>query len=318
MIVVTGAAGFIGSNLSRMLHENGYLDLVLVDDFSDNKKHDLKELNAQKIHRDEFFSWLKAHHRFVQFIFHLGARTDTAEFDYSVLKRLNLEYSKQLFELCTSFAVPIIYASSAATYGDGSLGYKDDHSLSELLQPLNPYGVSKNEFDRWILTQDKKPFFWAGLKFFNVYGPGEEHKSRMASVVYHGYHQIKKTGQLNLFRSHKENYLDGEQKRDFIYVKDLCQVCMFLMHLRKHSDIYNLGSGQARTFNDLAYSIFAALNVKQYINYIDIPKDIRDKYQYFTQADMHKLKSVGYTKPFTSIEKGVKLYVDYLEQKTHA
>jgi ADP-L-glycero-D-manno-heptose 6-epimerase len=191
------------------------------------------------------------------------------------------------------------------------MGYDDDESKIELLKPLNPYGQSKQDFDVWALKQKEKPFFWAGLKFFNVYGPNEYHKGRMASVVWHAYNQILKTGKMKLFRSHNPAYKDGEQMRDFIFVKDVAEVCMFLMHHRKNSGIYNLGSGKARTFNDLAKAVFRALDKPANIEYIDTPVDVRDTYQYFTEANMGKLKSIGLPSKFTDLESGVKDYINY-------
>jgi ADP-L-glycero-D-manno-heptose 6-epimerase len=239
---------------------------------------------------------------------------DEPTMNEEIFKELNLRFSQELFKRCAAEGIPMVYASSAATYGAGEFGYEDDEQKLDLLNPLNPYGRSKNDFDKWIFTQEQKPYFWAGLKFFNVYGPNEYHKARMASVVYHAYHQIKNTGAVNLFQSHREDYAHGAQMRDFIYVKDLCEVCLFLMHHRKNSGLYNLGSGQARTWNDLAQAIFAALQLPVQINYIPIPEDIREAYQYFTEATMHKMRQIGYEKPFTSIEEGIADYVNnYLE-----
>ena len=210
---------------------------------------------------------------------------------------------------CVEFGLPLVYASSAATYGSGEFGYKDDHELIQKLKPLNPYGDSKNDFDKWALQQDRKPFFWAGLKFFNVYGPNEYHKGRMASVIFHAFNQILKDGKMKLFRSHRPDFKDGEQLRDFIYVKDVTSVCMFLLNHRKNSGIYNLGSGKARTFLSLAQNTFSALNKSTNIEFIDTPIDIRDKYQYFTEANMNKLRSIGYAEPFYSLEDGIHDYV---------
>ncbi len=204
-----------------------------------------------------------------------------------------------------------MYASSAATYGLGELGYDDNESLIPQLKPLNPYGESKNEFDIWALQQQQQPFFWAGLKFFNVYGPNEYHKGRMASVIFHAYNQICKTGQMKLFRSHNPEFKDGEQMRDFVYVKDVVSVCLFLMHHRRNSGIYNLGSGKARTFLDLATNTFLAMDRQPNISFVDTPADIRDKYQYFTQANMAKLRSIGYDKPFCTLEEGITDYVQH-------
>jgi ADP-L-glycero-D-manno-heptose 6-epimerase len=242
-------------------------------------------------------------------VFHLGARTDTTEFDYAIHQRLNVEYSQQVWNYCTINNVPLVYASSAATYGSGELGYKDDHAIIEQLKPLNPYGVSKNEFDKWVLHQEDHPPFWAGLKFFNVYGPNEYHKARMASVIFHSFNQVKQNGSVKLFRSHKEGFADGEQLRDFIYVKDVVAVCYWLMQQQPASAIYNLGTGRARTFNDLVNATFAGMGLPPVINYIDMPEDIRDKYQYFTEAAMDKLHKAGYAEKFYSLEEGVNDYV---------
>jgi ADP-L-glycero-D-manno-heptose 6-epimerase len=311
MIIVTGAAGFIGSNLVARLNDDNFNDLVLVDDFNrPEKESNWKEkCYNQLVDRNEFASWLEANHKMVEFVFHLGARTDTTEFDKAVFDKLNVSFSQKVFTLCTQYGIPMVYASSAATYGNGELGYNDDHWIIGKLQPLNPYGDSKNEFDKWVLKQEKTPFFWAGLKFFNVYGPNEYHKGRMASVIMHAYNQIKSTGGMKLFRSHNPKYRDGEQLRDFVYVKDVCEVMMFLMKHRKNSGIYNLGTGKARSFLDLTRATFKSMGVPENISFVDTPIDIRDKYQYFTEANMSKLIGIGYDKPFTSLEDGVGDYV---------
>lgn len=317
MIIITGAAGFIGSCLVSKLNAEGYYDLILVDDFSDeaqNKNFEGKRF-TEKIDRDEFVEWLKKNHLHVQFVFHLGARTDTAEFDYKLLNKLNLDYSKQVWKTCVEFGLPLVYASSAATYGLGENGYDDDETKLADLKPLNPYGDSKNDFDIWAIAQAKKPYYWAGLKFFNVYGPNEYHKGRMASVIFHTYNQIKASGGMKLFQSHNVRFKDGEQMRDFVYVKDVINVLYFLMLKRKKSGIYNLGSGEARTFLDLALNTFKALGTPSNISYIPTPLDIRDKYQYFTEANMTKLVSIGYLKPFSTLEEGVEDYVkNYLTE----
>ncbi len=320
MIVVTGAAGFIGSCLVSKLNKEGFKDIIIVDDFSDETK--MKNLDgkiySQKVNRDKFISWLSANQRLVQMVFHIGARTDTTEFNKEIFDKLNLNYTKDVWNVCVEFGLPFVYASSAATYGLGEFGYEDNHEIIEKLKPLNPYGDSKNDFDKWAIKQEHKPYFWVGLKFFNVYGPNEYHKGRMASVIMHAYNQIKEKGEVKLFRSHNPNYKDGEQLRDFVYVKDVVAVCYFLLHHRKDSGIYNLGSGKARTFLDLVNNTFAGVNKKANINFIDTPIDIRDKYQYFTEANMTKLKSIGYDKPFHSLEEGVKDYVEnYLVGKKY-
>ncbi|MEI8203998.1 MAG: ADP-glyceromanno-heptose 6-epimerase [Bacteroidota bacterium] len=311
MIVVTGAAGFIGSCLINKLNNKGHCDIVAVDDFSRQDK--LPNLNnkiiEQKIERTKFFDWFDKHATEVKFVFHIGARTDTTEFNTSVFDELNLNYSKAMWERCTKYNVPLVYASSAATYGLGELGYTDDHSIIEVLKPLNPYGESKNNFDKWVLKQTNQPPHWFGLKFFNVYGPNEYHKARMASVIFHTFRQVKENGKVKLFRSHNPQFEDGKQLRDFVYVKDVVNVCYFLMSHIIDSGIYNLGTGKARSFVDLATQTFVSMQQEVNIEFIDTPLDIRDKYQYFTEANMQKLISAGYNQPFFSLESGIDDYV---------
>jgi ADP-L-glycero-D-manno-heptose 6-epimerase len=312
MIIVTGAAGFIASNLIKKLNSEGFNHIIAVDKFDNPEKNkNLEDLKIQeKVERGVFFEWLDNQDaKKVEFIFHLGARTDTTEFDIAILTELNTDYTKKIWEKCIAMQIPLVYASSAATYGLGELGYDDDESKIPELKPLNPYGISKNEFDKWALQQDKKPFFWAGLKFFNVYGPREYHKGRMASVILHAYKQISETGKMKLFRSHNPEFKDGEQMRDFVFVDDVVQVMIWLMHHRKNSGIYNLGSGKARTFLDLVKAVFKSMNKEEDISFIDTPADIRDKYQYFTEAKMEKLKSIGYPYEFTDLESGVAAYI---------
>jgi ADP-L-glycero-D-manno-heptose 6-epimerase len=311
MIIITGAAGFIGSCLVQKLNDEGYYDLVLVDDFSiENKKKNYETKRySKKVEREVFADWLIENHLHVQFVFHIGARTDTTETDVELFNQLNLDYTKAIWNICTEFGLPLVYASSAATYGLGEQGYDDDESKIPMLKPLNPYGDSKNDFDIWALKQEKKPYFWAGLKFFNVYGPNEYHKGRMASVIFHTFNQIKKTGAMKLFQSHNPDFKDGEQMRDFVYIKDVVNVLYFLMHHRKDSGIYNLGTGKARTFLDLATQTFHAMNTTVSISFVPTPEDIREKYQYFTEASMEKLRSIGYSLEFYSLEAGVEDYV---------
>ncbi|MBU3714467.1 MAG: ADP-glyceromanno-heptose 6-epimerase [Ferruginibacter sp.] len=320
-IVVTGAAGFIGSCLVSFLNKQGYVNLILVDAFGDEKKElNLRnKLFSHKIEREDFFNWLTLEEAKPAFIFHIGARTDTAEFDYAVHQKWNVDYSISIWQYCAAHSVPLVYASSAATYGDGSLGYDDRHEWIDKLIPLNPYGMSKNNFDIWALAQTECPPFWAGLKFFNVYGPNEYHKARMASVIFHSYNQIMKDGIVKLFKSHKEGFEDGKQLRDFIYVIDICKVCFWLLQNTRpvESGIYNLGTGKARTFLDLVYATFAALNLEPSISFIDMPLDIREKYQYFTEANMKKLHDAGYNADLYSLEKGVEDYVrNYLSENS--
>ncbi len=320
MIVVTGAAGFIGSCMVSYLNRQGYKDIVAIDDFSNKEKN--KNLAGktltEKVHRNRFFEWIDQNENQIQIIIHLGARTDTTEFNKAVFDELNLNYSKTVWKKAVQYGLPLIYASSAATYGMGEYGYDDNHEIIDRLKPLNPYGESKNDFDKWAIRQAEQPFFWAGLKFFNVYGPNEYHKRRMASVIFHAYNQISETGGMKLFASHNPNYKDGEQMRDFVYVKDVVQVIAFLMENRPQSGLYNLGSGKARTFLDLTKATFKAMDKPENISFIPTPEDIRDKYQYYTQANMQKLQQAGYSKPFYSLEEGVEDYVkNYLQGKRY-
>lgn len=323
LIIVTGAAGFIGSCMVQFLNDNGYDNLLLVDAFEpEQKKQNWQNKKfVASVERSKLFQWLENNKPGIDFIFHLGARTDTTEFDYSIHQALNVDYSINIWKYCAANNVPLVYASSAATYGAGELGYNDDHELVNQLKPLNPYGVSKNEFDKWVLNEIKTgntcPPFWAGLKFFNVYGPNEYHKGRMASVIWHSFNQIKNTGQVKLFRSHRPDFKDGQQLRDFVYVKDVVKVMYFLMKntATVPSAIYNLGTGQARSFYDLALATFKGLGKEPDIIFIDMPEDIRDKYQYFTEANMSKLRNAGYTEDFYSLEDGVIDYVsNYLKK----
>lgn len=312
MIIVTGAAGFIGSCLVSGLNHAEHSNLILVDKFEDELK--LKNLKGKEfiklVDRDDFFDWIRVQHEKPDYILHMGARTDTANFDQEVFNQLNLNYSKKIWKLASDKNIPLIYASSAATYGDGSLGYDDENlDLITKFQPLNPYGKSKNDFDQWVLQQGQRPPAWYGLKFFNVYGPNEYHKGRMASVVYHAYQQITGTGELKLFKSHHPQFEDGKQLRDFIYVKDLVSVILFMMGKKPASGIYNLGTGQARTFLDLGAAVYSALKKVPEISFIDTPLDIRDKYQYFTEAKMNKLRKAGYGQSFYSLENGIQDYV---------
>jgi len=318
MIVITGAAGFIASVVAQRFNNLGINDLILVDDFSHPQKAyttaDLKF--AYKIERSIFIDWLESTNEKIDFVFHLGARTDTTEMNVELFNTLNLYYSQAIWKVCTEKNIPLVYASSAATYGLGEFGYKDDHEVVNNLKPLNPYGDSKNDFDKWVLQQTTTPPFWAGLKFFNVYGPNEYHKGRMASVIFHTFNQIKLNGEMKLFRSHNPNYTDGGQLRDFVYVKDVASVCEFLMQKQPTSGIYNLGSGKARTFLDLATLTFKALGLEPKISFVDTPLDIRDKYQYFTEADISKLVAAGYDKHFHTLEEGISDYVkNYLAKR---
>lgn len=323
-IVVTGAAGFIGSCMAAYLNEQGYRNLILSDAFGAEEKRKNWEHKAYThvVERYNLIDWLQQNDIKVDCFIHLGARTDTTEFDYSIHEELNVQYSKDVWYYCVLKNVPLIYASSAATYGAGELGYNDDHDVIEKLQPLNPYGVSKNEFDKWAIKQAEQPPSWTGLKFFNVYGPNEYHKGRMASVIWHSFNQIKRDGVVKLFKSHRSDFEDGKQLRDFIYVKDVLKVIYWMMALMVNGQwssnkkgIYNLGTGKARTFEDLVKATFTGLELQPNIQFIDMPEDIRDKYQYFTEANMQKLRAAGYKDAFYSLEEGVGDYVrSYLSQ----
>lgn len=311
MIVITGAAGFIGSYLIGRLNLAGIDNLVLVDRYDDP----LKEQNlrgkkfSRKIDRDEFFDWFDKNRKSVELVFHLGARTDTICKVPEIYNELNLYYSQNLWKACAEADIPLIYASSAATYGNGEHGFSDAHNQIELLKPLNLYARSKHDFDVWALNQEKKPPFWVGLKFFNVYGPNEYHKGRMASVVLHAFDAIRRNGKIELFKSHRPLVKDGDQKRDFIYVDDIIRVMLYFMEERNKSGVYNVGTGHARSFLDLALAVFKSMKIDPVINFVDTPPEIRDHYQYFTEANVKKLCKIGFPNTFLSLEDGVAEYV---------
>lgn len=312
MIIVTGAYGFIGSCLCAYLKGKGHEEIIAVDDFTKSYKkiNDASLTGMKKVHRDELWRFLKNNTSSIQAIFHLGARTDTTEQDEELLDRLNTTYSKQIWTFCADRGIKLLYASSAATYGIGDQGYVDNHALVPRLEPLNPYGWSKHLFDLWALNQGHRPPHWFGFKFFNVYGPNEYHKGRMASVIYHAFNQIKDCGYMKLFKSHHPDYEDGQQSRDFIYIKDVLDVMYWFFEGDDiESGLYNLGTGKARTFEDLTVATFNAMDRDVMINYIDTPEDIRDNYQYYTEADLSKLRKAGYESDFTELEDGIKRYV---------
>jgi ADP-L-glycero-D-manno-heptose 6-epimerase len=319
MIVVTGAAGFIGSYLVGHLNRLGLDEVLAVDDFGRADK--IKNLNLKRliglVHRSDFPEWLVKNHRSVGHIFHLGARTDTAEIDQTIFDDLNLNYTKKIWSICTEYRIPVTYASSAATYGDGTQGYNDDLDSIDNLRPLNLYGESKNNFDIWAIRQKTCPPHWHGLKFFNVYGPNEYHKGRMASVIMHAYRQIKDSGRVRLFRSHRPDVADGQQSRDFVYVKDIAEICVYCMLRLPANGLYNAGTGKARSFLDLVQATFKTMDKQPQIDFIDTPIDIREKYQYFTEANMRKLIESGYGRSFTSLEDGVDEYVSRFLKHQH-
>lgn len=317
-IVVTGAAGFIGARLVEALNGRG-TPLVSVDEpafFSERAEHAGLDF-GRIVAPGELIDWLAQARPPLSAVVHLGACTDTTELDVEYLTRVNLDYSKAIWEHCSEHSIPLVYASSAATYGDGSAGYDDDESRLAELRPLNPYGRSKLDFDLWAVVRagadaGAAPPAWSGWKFFNVYGFGERHKGRMASVVLQAYDQILAQGVVRLFQSHNTDYPDGGQLRDFVYVGDVLQVLLHALDAPIRSGIYNLGSGRARTFEDLARATFAALGRPVRIEYFPTPEDIRERYQYFTEARMEKLRAAGYAQPFTSLEDGVVQYVERL------
>lgn len=311
MIIVTGAAGFIGSNIVCELLDRGYKDVICVDLPGELEKSIYYQHfdNIRFLDYDKLSKFISENHHFIQYIIHMGANSDTSNPDREVYVKYNLNYSIQVWNDCVEYGLPLIYASSAATYGDGSLGYDDAHNLVENLQPLNHYGWSKNEFDKFALTSKEKPFYWSGLKFFNVFGPNENHKNGMSSVVAKAFKDITKTKGTRLFRSHRMEYMDGYQTRDFIYVKDVCDVVIFLMENRPESGIFNVGTGNSRTFLDLAKGTFAAMDVKPNISFVDTPLNLRDKYQYYTEANIDKLRALGYDNTFYTLEEGINEYV---------
>ena len=308
-IIVTGGAGFIGSNLVKSLNERGYKNIIIVDHLTNNGKwKNLVDLKFDYyFDRDRFLETLNSNSlNNIEIIIHLGACSNTTETNEDFLIYNNAIFSKILFDFSIKNKCRFIYASSAATYGDGSKGYNDKERA---LKPLNCYGYSKYLFDEWVLDSPEKPKQCVGLKFFNVFGPNEHHKGQMASVVYHGYNQIVKDGEIRLFKSYREGYKDGEQKRDFIYVKDAVNVILFFLKNEDKSGIFNVGTGKARTFLDLATSTFKALNLTPNIKFIEMPENLRDKYQYFTEANMSSLKNIGHEEEFYELEEGVKDYV---------
>lgn len=315
--LVTGAAGFIGDRMARALGLQGH-QVIWVDalEHFENRtaEHPLLP-DTQMVARQDLASWLARPENRIDGVFHLGACSSTTETNVEYLRKTNVEYSQMIWNFCSDQQIPLIYASSAATYGEGKNGYDDDESQMYKLHPLNPYGESKLIFDLWALEQEKKgyhPPSWCGFKFFNVYGYGERHKGKMSSVVIQAFDQIKKTGSMKLFKSHRDGIADGEQKRDFIYVNDVVDVMSFAMEKPIPRGIYNLGTGHARSFLDLAHAVFHALAIPPRIDFIDTPIAIRDRYQYFTEAKMEKLRTQGYQTSFTSLEDGVLNYIRQL------
>lgn len=318
MIIVTGANGFIGSVMVWELNQKGILDIVAVDSVGLQERNLLKNFKTSRfLGHNELWDFLKTAEAKsqVSWIIHMGACSSTTETNWDFLKENNLVYSQKIFQWCAENKKNLIYASSAATYGAGEKGF-DDHTDANELKPLNLYGESKVQFDRWVLQQKDQPPHWYGLKFFNVFGPMEDHKGPMSSVAFKAFQQIQKTGQLTLFKSHNPDYKDGEQLRDFVYVKDVTRWMSELIEKKPRSDIYNMGFGKARTWLDLAKPVFAALHKPLQIQWIDIPENIRDQYQYFTEARMEKWQSQKLSGPQWPLEKAVQDYVtQYLNRE---
>lgn len=310
MIIVTGGAGFIGSCVVRSLNEAGCSDIVIVDNISETDKwmNMRNKKYIKYVHKSKFLEELPTYEK-VEAIVHMGAQSSTTERDFDYLWENNFEYTKALWNYCAEKHISFIYASSAATYGDGSLGFNDRMDIDQLL-PLNGYGYSKQLFDQWVKHQAKTfPAQYCGLKFFNVYGPNEYFKGSMASMVFHGFNQIKETGKVKLFKSCNPNYKDGGQLRDFVYVKDICKVIMWLLVNKHVSGLFNVGTGRAQSFAELAEATFHALDLEPNIEYIDMPEKLRGKYQYYTKAEMSRLYDAGYPFEFMDVEKGVRDYV---------
>jgi ADP-L-glycero-D-manno-heptose 6-epimerase len=321
MIIVTGGAGFIGSALIAALNKRGIDDILVVDRLgSDQRWKNLINLRfADYLDKDEFLEMVAEDVLpfSTEAVFHLGACSSTTETDASFLMENNFEYTRQLAQWTTEENIRFIYASSAATYGDGENGFADDEEKLEILKPLNPYGYSKQFFDLWAKRNGLLGKI-VGLKYFNVFGPNEYHKADMRSFVLKAFEQINSTGKVRLFKSHKPDYRDGEQKRDFLYVKDAVDMTLFFFDNPDTSGIYNLGAGVARSWNDLAKAVFAAMGKKPNIEYIDMPDSVRNQYQYFTEADITKLRDIGYDKQITSLEESIRDYVtQYLEQDAY-
>ena len=318
MIVITGGAGMIGSMIAWQLNQDGRDDLVIVD----RQRHAEQWQNlchrryADYLDKDELLPWLDKHPDKVDAIIHMGAISATTERDWNRLLEDNIRYSQHLWQWCTRHDVPFLYASSAATYGGGEQGYRDQDI--EGLRPLNAYGYSKHFFDQWALRRsesDKTPPLWGGFKFFNVYGPNEYHKEHMASVALHSYNQFRDSGTVKLFRSDRPEVADGMQLRDFVYVKDAAAAVTWFLNSCATSGIFNIGTGQARSFKDLASAVMESAGQTPDITWIDMPDDLKGKYQYYTQADMGKLRAAGYDRPFHTLEQGVRDYVqNYLMQ----
>ncbi len=321
MIIVTGGAGFIGSNLVAGLEKRGHNDIIICDTLGHDEKwrNVAKREMAEFIMSNDLFEFLNDHASEISMIYHLGGVSATTETNADLIVQSNFQLPVNLWRWCCRHGTRFVYASSAATYGDGASGFDDDFSsdVLETYRPLNAYGWSKHAFDRWVArvvrTGRVRPPQWVGLKFFNVYGPNEYHKGGQRSVVSQIHDKIARGESATLFRSHNPKYPDGGQLRDFVWVQDCVDVMLWLYDNHKVNGVFNLGTGKARSFLDLAHAVYAALDKKPDIKFVDTPENIREKYQYFTEAKMDRLRAAGYSKEFTSLEDGVRAYVqDYL------
>lgn len=313
-IVLTGGAGFIGSCFLEFLNRKGIKDIVIVDNLTKEKEKNIKgKFFREYFHKDEFLEKLKDKNfdKKFDFFIHLGACTKTDEVNADFIIRNNYIYSKKIAEWVLEKDIPFIYASSASTYGKEEKNFSDDERLIENLVPVNYYGISKHMFDLWVVLNGFHNIF-VGLKFFNVYGPNEEHKGAMRSVISKGYNEIKTTGKIRLFKSYRKEYQNGEQKRDFVYVYDVCEVIWFFIENKRKKGIFNVGTGKARSFNEVARILFKYLKKQENIEYIEMPENVKRHYQYFTQADIEKLRKVGFKKNFRDIEEGIREYIDFL------
>jgi len=313
MIIITGAAGFIGTNLVKRLNENCIDDLLLVDNVNTTEKwkHLIGRNFKEYIHKEDLFNWLdKNYKEKIDLVIHFGACSNTMEYDFDYLLKNNVYYSQNLWSYCADKRIPFIYASSAATYGNGESGFSDNHKNIGRLKPKNPYGFSKHLFDIWALKQSTKPIYWAGLKFFNVYGPYEDCKHGMASVAHKAINHLKKENVIYLYKSYNLDYEDGYQLRDFIFVDDVVEITIYLCEAKSYNGLYNVGTGDARPFIEIAESIKENSKSDIDIKFIDMPKNLRYSYQYYTEADISKLISAVYSKSFTSIRAGIKIMMD--------
>lgn len=318
MIVVTGGAGFIGSNVIRGLNRQGHRDILVVDHLDDSSKwRNLASLEiADYVDKDVLFYQLNGTR--IDFFIHLGARTNTMDPDCKAIMDSNFQYSKLVWNFCSTHHIPLVYASSASVYGSGNCGFHESIDMGKV-SPLNPYALSKVMFDRWVNRQARlgvRPPSWAGLRFFNVYGPGEAHKGSMSSVVRQAFKEIQNKGYVSLFKSYREDVADGEQRRDFVYISDIVSVILFFFtQVHFSSGFYNCGSGTSRTFNDLAHLVFREMGHEPRIQYVDMPIGLTHQYQYFTETDTQRLRDLGYPGPFTSLEQGIQQYLSELSDE---